>query len=242
MKAGSVGDIGNAGGAGRSVLGEAGKGSSITDGASGEIVTDGVVEVLEDSGERDVGVANSGAAGLDMGERRGSPSSSDPRSNSASFRRLLTLLAGGVFASGGEGGGGEVCGGAVGAGDAVFNRRSSSQAWPATSDEGSSRQSRLWSAAVAARPRRLRRRRCHPAVAAVTVGAGKMQVTVMVCDPAAWLIATRALCPLSLQRSYSATKSALETDGGGRGLAGSPTQGTTPPLTMLAHMGEAREV
>ncbi len=54
MKAGSVGDSGNAGGAGRSVLGEAGKGSSITGGASGKIVTDGMVEALEDSGERDV--------------------------------------------------------------------------------------------------------------------------------------------------------------------------------------------
>jgi hypothetical protein len=39
---------------------------------------------------------------------------------------------------------------------------------------------------VAARPRCLRRwrRRCRPAVAAVTVGAGKMQVTVMVCSVA----------------------------------------------------------
>jgi hypothetical protein len=216
VKAGSVGDIGNAGGAGRSVLGEAVKGSSITDGASGEIVTDGVVEALEDSGERDVGVANSGVAGLDMGERRSLPSSPYPRINSASFRRLLTLLAGGVFASGGEGGGGEGGDGAVGAGDAVFDRRSSSQAWPATSD--SSGQSGLWLAAVAALPRRLQRRRqrrrCRPAVAAVSVGAVKMQVTVMVCDPAAWLIATRALCPLSMQRSYSATKSALEMDGG----------------------------
>jgi hypothetical protein len=191
-------------------------------------------------------VANSGVAGLDMGERRSSPSSSDPNSNSASFRRLLTLLAGGIFASGGEGGSAEGGGGAVGAGDAVFDRRLSSQAWPATSDEGSSGQSGLWYAAVAARPRRLRRRqwqrRCRPAVAAVTVGAGKMQVTVIVCDPAAWLIATRALCPLSMQRSYSATKSALETDGGGHGLAGSLTQVTTPPLTTLAHVGEAREV
>jgi hypothetical protein len=55
VKAGSVGDISNAGGAGRSVLGEAGKGSSITGGASGDVVTNGVVEALEDSGERDVG-------------------------------------------------------------------------------------------------------------------------------------------------------------------------------------------
>jgi hypothetical protein len=60
LKAGSVVNIGNVGGAGRSVLGEADKGSSITGGASGEVVTDGVVEALEDSSERDVGVANSG--------------------------------------------------------------------------------------------------------------------------------------------------------------------------------------
>jgi hypothetical protein len=92
-----------------------------------------------------------------MGKRRSSPSSSDPRSNSASFRCLLTLLAGGVFASGGEEGGGEGGGGAVRVGDVVFDRRSSSQAWPATSDEGSSGQSGLWRAAVAARLRRLRR-------------------------------------------------------------------------------------
>jgi hypothetical protein len=31
-------------------------------------------------------------------------------------------------------------------------------------------------------------------------------------------------------------------DCGGLGLAGTPTQVATPPLTALAHVGEAREV
>jgi hypothetical protein len=75
------------------------------------------------------------------------------------------------------------------------------------------------------------------------VEAGRMHVNVMVCEPAAWLTATRALRPLSMQRPYSAKKSATEADGGVvLGLAGSPTQVAVPPLTMLAHMGEAREV
>jgi hypothetical protein len=70
-----------------------------------------------------------------------------------------------------------------------------------------------------------------------------MHVDVIVCEPEAWLIATRALRPLSMQRPYSAKKSATEADGGVvLGLAGSPTQVAVPPLTTLAHVGEAREV
>jgi hypothetical protein len=50
------------------------------------------------------------------------------------------------------------------------------------------------------------------------------------------------MCPVSMHRSYNAKKSALEMDDGGLGLAGSLTQVATPPLTTLAHVGEAREV
>jgi hypothetical protein len=59
--------------------------------------------------------------------------------------------------------------------------------------------------AVAAKRRRLQQRRL-PAVAAVVVGAGRMHVTVIVFRPAAWLTATHALRPLSIQRSYNAKK------------------------------------
>jgi hypothetical protein len=45
-----------------------------------------------------------------------------------------------------------------------------------------------------------------------------------------------------MQRSYKAVNSAAVTDGGGVGQAGSLTQVATPPLTTLAHVGEAREV
>ncbi len=74
------------------------------------------------------------------------------------------------------------------------------------------------------------------------VMAGMMHVTVMLCRPAARLTATRAVKPLSIHLSYSAKKSATEADGGGLGLSGSPTQVAMPPLTLLPHVGEAREV
>jgi hypothetical protein len=45
-----------------------------------------------------------------------------------------------------------------------------------------------------------------------------------------------------MHRSYRAEKSAAETDGSDLGQAGSPTLAATPPLTTLAHVGEAREV
>jgi hypothetical protein len=165
------------------------------------------------------------------------PSSSSPSNSSASLRRLLALLAGEVFTSGGEGGDG-----IVGDGGALFSGVASSQVEAATSSEGGGKQSRLPLAAVAARPRCLRRRR-RPAVAAIVVEAGRMHINVIVCEPAAWLTATCALRPLSMQRPYSAKKSATEADGGVfLGLAGSPTQVASPPLTTLAHVGEAREV
>jgi hypothetical protein len=51
----------------------------------------------------------------------------------------------------------------------------------------------------------------------------------------------------SLQATLHATfiqlkKSAAETDGSDLGQAGSPTLAATPPLTTLAHVGEAWEV
>ncbi len=124
---------------------------------------------------------------------------------------------------------------------AEFGIVASSQTGAVTSDEGGCGQSRLPLAAVAAKWRRLQQRRL-PAVAAVVVGAGRMHVTVIVFRPAAWLTATPALRPLSIQCSYNAKKSAAEMDGGGLELAGSPMQVATPPLTTLAHVGEAREV
>jgi hypothetical protein len=45
-----------------------------------------------------------------------------------------------------------------------------------------------------------------------------------------------------MHRSYSAEKSAAETDGNDLGQAGYPMLAATPPLTTLAHVGEAREV
>ncbi len=142
-RAGRVGDISSAGG---SIVGEAGKGSSITGGTSGYVPADGVVEAQSDNSDRGGSIDR-----LDMGERRSSPSSSGPRSNSALFRRLLALFAGGVFTSSGKGGSG-----AVGDGGAVFGRGTSLQAGAATSDEGGGG---LSLAAVAARPHHLRRQR-----------------------------------------------------------------------------------
>jgi hypothetical protein len=45
-----------------------------------------------------------------------------------------------------------------------------------------------------------------------------------------------------MQRSYNAEKFAAETDGADLEQAGSPTLAATPPLTTLAHVGEAREM
>ncbi len=74
------------------------------------------------------------------------------------------------------------------------------------------------------------------------VEAGRMHVMATVCKPAEWLNAMRAFSPLSMHHSYKSEKSATDTDGGGLGQAGSPTQVAMPPLTTLAHVGEARDV
>ncbi len=88
-------DIGGAGGASETVVGESGRVSDSTGGVSSIIAS-----YVDNSGRDD------GIAGLERGERRSSLSSSGPSSGSVSLRRLLTRFAGGEFASGGEGGGG----------------------------------------------------------------------------------------------------------------------------------------
>jgi hypothetical protein len=90
--------------------------------------------------------------------------------------------------------------------------------------------------------RRRRRRRLSPAAVADVEEIGREHVMVIVRRPAAWLVDMRAFSPLSIHLSNKAEKSAEETDGGGLEQAGSPTQVATPPLTTLAHVGEAREV
>ncbi len=68
----------------------------------------------------------------------------------------------------------------------------------------------------------------------------RLHVTVMTCNPAAWLNTTPAFKPLARQHSYSAEKSEVETVGCSLEQAGS----STLPLTTLAHVavGETREV
>ncbi len=151
---GGVGNVGSVGGAGKSMMGDANRGSSVAGSNTGIVATNGIMWAHGDKGKRDGDVADGSVAGLENGERRISPSSSGPRNSSASLRRLLALLAGGVFTSGGEGGGG-----IVGDGGALFSGVASSQVEAATSSEGGSGQSRLPLAAMAARPRRLPRRR-----------------------------------------------------------------------------------
>ncbi len=130
----------------------------------------------------DGGVDGDGVAGV-AGQERGESTRSSilfcSRSNSASFCRLLTRLAGGDAATGGEGGGGvEVLrgGGSLQAGAA------------AVSDDGCGHICVSRSAvSAAARPRLVwRRRRLFPAVAADVVKAGGVHVTVTVWQPAAW--------------------------------------------------------
>jgi hypothetical protein len=114
-----------------------------------------------------------GVAGQERGESTRSSISFCPRSNSASFRRLLTRLAGGDAATGGEGGGGVE----------VLRGGGSSQAGAAAvSDDGCGRICVSRSAvSAAARPRLVwRRRRLFPAVAADVVEAGRVHVTVTV--------------------------------------------------------------
>jgi hypothetical protein len=76
------------------------------------------------------------------------------------------------------------------------------------------------------------------------VDVGRLQDTVMIWTPAAWLNIKCAYRLFTRQRSNSAEKSAIETAGGGLEQAGSPTLVHAPPLTSLAHMavGETRDV
>ncbi len=234
--AGSTGEVGDG-----SMIGDASKGSSIAVGTSDIMLLNGIKGAHGDSGKRGGGVANGGEAGLEKGKRGIFPSSFGPRNSSTSLRRFLALFAGGVFTSCSEGGGG-----VVGDGGAMFGSVVSSQTGEATSNKGGGGQSRLLLAAVAAGSRHLQQLRRRwwrlPAVAVVVVMAGMVHITMMVCRPAAWLTATRALRPLSIHCSYCAKKSVTEANDGGLGLAGSPTQVATPPLTTLAHLGEATEV
>jgi hypothetical protein len=140
---GGVGDVGSVGSAGKSMMGDANRGSSFAGGNTGVVATNGIMWAHGDKGGRDGDMADGSIAGLENGERRISPSSSGPRNSSASLRRLLALLAGGVFTSGGEGGGG-----IVGDGGALFSGVASLQVEAATSSEGCGRQSRLPLAAV----------------------------------------------------------------------------------------------
>jgi hypothetical protein len=127
--AGRIGDIGSAGGAGKTDVGEPGKVSDRAGGVSNTMVSC-VDDRWRDDGIADSGVASlSGTAGLERGERRSSLSSSIPRSSSASLRRFLTRLAGGGFASGGKGGGGVAV-------DVVHNRGAFSQAVTVASGDG----------------------------------------------------------------------------------------------------------
>ncbi len=75
---GGVGDIGSKGGTGGSMIGDASKSTSIAGGTLGIVVINGIMEAHGDNGKRGGGVADSGIAGLEKGERRSSPSSSDP--------------------------------------------------------------------------------------------------------------------------------------------------------------------
>jgi hypothetical protein len=104
---GRVGDISGAGGAGESAVGEADRVPDSTGGVSRIKATERVEEATGDNGRRDGGVMDGGVIGVgvagtsgvarqERGERRYLPSSSGPRSNSTSFRCLLTRLAGGI--------------------------------------------------------------------------------------------------------------------------------------------------
>jgi hypothetical protein len=81
-RAGRIGDIG---GAGESSLGEAGKVSNSTGGALSIIASECKEQANVDNGGRDGGMVGGGVAGLERGESRRSPSSSGPRSSSASL-------------------------------------------------------------------------------------------------------------------------------------------------------------
>ncbi len=222
------GDTGSSGGAGGHARGEAGTCSS---GAGGNSVGEAVSDVSEREGEDgegkdgEGGESGSGEAMQNGGEWRRSPSPSTSRNNSTSLCRLRVLLAGGVMTSGED--------------DVGTSPAEAATAEAAGYVGGTP--SVLLPAVVAARPRhRRQRRRRLTTVAAVAEGVGRLHLTVMTCNPAAWLNTTRAFKPLARQRSYKAKKSAMETVGCSLEQAGS----STLPLTTHAHVaiGETREV
>jgi hypothetical protein len=78
--------------------------------------------------------------------------------------------------------------------------------------------------------------------AVVKVGNGRLHDMVTTWSLEVWLTSMRAFRPFSMHRSYSALNSAAVKAGGGLGQAGSSTLAHAPPLTMLAHVEEMREV
>ncbi len=123
--AGEVGDVASVGGTGGSMIGDASKDSSVAVGTShrgAQWRSSGAWRQQRNGWRR----CRWGAARLEKGERRISPSSSDPRNSSTSLRHFLALFAGGVFKGGGV----------VGDGSAVFGCVVSSQAGEAASNEG----------------------------------------------------------------------------------------------------------
>ncbi len=85
--------------------------------------------------------------------------------------------------------------------------------------------------------------RCLPAIAAVVkVGNGRLHDMVTTWSLEVWLTSMCAFRPFSMHRSYSALNSAAVKAGGGLGQAGSSTLAHAPPLTMLDHVEETREV
>jgi hypothetical protein len=250
-RAGAIGDNGGTGGAGIADVGESSKDSHKAGGVSNAVVSC-VNERWGGGDVADGGVAGgTGVAGLERGERRSSLSfsSSIPRRSSASLRRLRTRLAGGGIASDGDREGAVTQAVASASGDgvaaeAVHNGVAFTRAGTAAYEDSGCRRDWFSAAAVVARARRFRRWRWRrlPAVAVDVDEVGRKHVRVIVWRPATWLISTRAFNPLTMQRSYKAVKSAAVTDGGDVGQAGSLTQVATPPLTTLAHVGEAREV
>ncbi len=73
---------------------------------------------------------------------------------------------------------------------------------------------------------------------AIMVAVGRLHVMVTTWRPAAWLNTMQAFRPLARQCSYSAEKSVVETAGCGVGQTGPSMLAHTPPLTMLAQVGE----
>ncbi len=170
--AGRISDIGGAGGAGETIVGESGRVSDIAGSVSSTMAS-----CVDDSG-RDDSIADGGVAGvsgvarLERGERRSSLSSSGSCSSSASLRCLLTCLAGGEFASGCKRDSGVT-------GGVVHNRGAFLQAGTTASEDGGCGRNGL---SVAARSHRFRswRRRHLPAVAVDVEEIGRVHVKMIV--------------------------------------------------------------